>query len=531
MASEHHGVVYTRRWVVDLVLDIAGYAPGKGITGKVIVEPACGEGAFLVAIAERLAKELTSVHGDWDALRNAVRAYDIDADSLEVARTVTSSALVSAGCPEGQARDLVDTWLVHGDFILDDVTRCDFVVGNPPYVRATEIDKDKRSEYVSRLRSVTAGCDLYVSFFDRGLDILRDDGVLCFICADRWLQNKYGALLRARMGDDCDLVSLVRMHGVDAFDDAVDAYPAITTIRKGHVSAKLRFANCKPDFGPADADMLLDWLRGSGTALSAAHVEAFEIDKPTGTSIYPIGDHELVDFVSRASKALPSLEQAGVHLGIGVATGCDDVFLTQDAHLVESDRMMPLFYMRDYRKGNPERRRWLVNPWNADGTLVDLEEYPRLKTYFMGNKARLSNRHVAKKNEASWYRTIDKVNPDLMDRDLLLMPDMTAYPAPVLSHGLYPHHNCYWLTSDEWDMRALGGLLMADTTRRFIDAFGVKMRGGTLRFQAQYLRLVHMPQYAKVSEENRAGLARAFMNNDRAMATHFAIAAYEENMG
>lgn len=531
MASEHHGVVYTRRWVVDLVLDIAGYAPGKGITGKVIVEPACGEGAFLVAIAERLAKELTSVHGDWDALRNAVRAYDIDADSLEVARTVTSSALVSAGCPEGQARDLVDTWLVHGDFILDDVTRCDFVVGNPPYVRATEIDKDKRSEYVSRLRSVTAGCDLYVSFFDRGLDILRDDGVLCFICADRWLQNKYGALLRARMGDDCDLVSLVRMHGVDAFDDAVDAYPAITTIRKGHVSAKLRFANCKPDFGPADADMLLDWLRGSGTALSTAHVEAFEIDKPTGASIYPIGDHELVDFVSRASKALPSLEQAGVHLGIGVATGCDDVFLTQDAHLVESDRMMPLFYMRDYRKGNPERRRWLVNPWNADGTLVDLEEYPRLKTYFMGNKARLSNRHVAKKNEASWYRTIDKVNPDLMDRDLLLMPDMTAYPDPVLSHGLYPHHNCYWLTSDEWDMRALGGLLMADTTRRFIDAFGVKMRGGTLRFQAQYLRLVHMPQYAKVSEENRAGLARAFMNNDRAMATHFAIAAYEENMG
>lgn len=58
----------------------------------------------------------------------------------------------------------------------------------------------KRSLYVKRLSSVTTGCDLYVSFFDRGLDTLKVGGTLCFICADRWLQNKYGTLLRSRMG-------------------------------------------------------------------------------------------------------------------------------------------------------------------------------------------------------------------------------------------------------------------------------------------------------------------------------------------
>ena len=54
-----HGVIYTKRWVVDFVLDLAGYVSGSGITNKVIVEPSCGCGAFMVSIVERLADEAT----------------------------------------------------------------------------------------------------------------------------------------------------------------------------------------------------------------------------------------------------------------------------------------------------------------------------------------------------------------------------------------------------------------------------------------------------------------------------------------
>jgi hypothetical protein len=246
--------------------------------------------------------------------------------------------------------------------------------------------------------------------------------------------------------------------------------------------------------------------------------------------MYPLGNHDLVRFVSQACERLPKLEEAGVKLGIGIATGCDDVFLTEDDDLVESDRMVPIFYMRDHRRGNDDRQRWLVNPWNDDGTLVNLDKYPRLKTYLETNKERLSRRYVAKKNKTAWYRTIDKLTPGLLDRNLLLIPDMAARPDPILSHGKYPHHNCYWITSDEWDLEVLGGLLMADTTRRFIDALGVKMRGGTLRFQAQYLRLVHIPEYIQISDTNKLGLSRAFNEKDRALATKFAEAAYKEAM-
>ncbi|RDX06462.1 SAM-dependent methyltransferase, partial [Bifidobacterium longum] len=426
MASTHHGVVYTKKWVVDLILDVAGYVPGTGISDKVIIEPSCGCGAFLTVIAGRLADDAIAVGKGWTSLGNAIRAYDIDSASIETARKAAVEALMTRGCPAIQARELCEQWIVHGDFILDDVPAADFIVGNPPYVRAVEIDRTKRSLYVKRLSSVTTGCDLYVSFFDRGLDTLKVGGTLCFICADRWLQNKYGTLLRSRMGTDCDLVSLVRMHGVDAFDDEVDAYPAVTTVRKGVAADHLKFVNCAPEFNEADATAVLDWLMDDEPDLVGERFEAFEIDKPTGDRMYPLGNHDLVRFVSQACERLPKLEEAGVKLGIGIATGCDDVFLTEDDDLVESDRMVPIFYMRDHRRGNDDRQRWLVNPWNDDGTLVNLDKYPRLKTYLETNKERLSRRYVAKKNKTAWYRTIDKLTPGLLDRDLLLMPDMAA---------------------------------------------------------------------------------------------------------
>lgn len=164
----HHGVVYTKKWVVNLILDVAGYVPGTGISDKVIVEPSCGCGAFLTVIAARLADDAIAVGKGWTSLGNAIRAYDIDSASIETARKAAAESLMKRGCPAIQARELCEQWIVHGDFILDDVPAADFIVGNPPYVRATEIDRGKRALYVKRLSSVTTGCDLPSSQASRG---------------------------------------------------------------------------------------------------------------------------------------------------------------------------------------------------------------------------------------------------------------------------------------------------------------------------------------------------------------------------
>ena len=48
--------------------------------------------------------------------------------------------------------------------------------------------------------------------------------------------------------------------GVDAFDDEVDAYPAVTTVRKGPASDHLKFVNCAPEFNEADTTAVLDLM-------------------------------------------------------------------------------------------------------------------------------------------------------------------------------------------------------------------------------------------------------------------------------
>lgn len=53
---EIKGVVYTKRWVVELLLDLAGYRSNNNLVDAVAVEPAAGDGAFLVPMVERLVQ-------------------------------------------------------------------------------------------------------------------------------------------------------------------------------------------------------------------------------------------------------------------------------------------------------------------------------------------------------------------------------------------------------------------------------------------------------------------------------------------
>ncbi len=75
------GVVYTPIWVVDKILDAVGYV-GADILGKTVLDPACGDGRFLVRIVQRILaqsapherlKHLHCIHG-WDIDADAVRA-------------------------------------------------------------------------------------------------------------------------------------------------------------------------------------------------------------------------------------------------------------------------------------------------------------------------------------------------------------------------------------------------------------------------------------------------------------------------
>jgi hypothetical protein len=104
---------------------------------------------------------------------------------------------------------------------------------------------------------------------------------------------------------------------------------------------------------------------------------------------------------------------------------------------------------------------------------------------------------------------------------------MKAHIHPVLEPGgCYPHHNLYYVVSDEWDMEVLGGILLSRVAQAFIEAYCVRMRGGTLRFQAQYLRMIRVPRPDQISIGQKDALRTAFRARDSDAATIAACAAY-----
>ncbi|EQD44768.1 modification methylase, partial [mine drainage metagenome] len=79
--------------------------------------------------------------------------------------------------------------------------------------------------------------DLYIPFIERSLTSLAPAGRLGFICADRWMKNRYGGPLRALVAGKFHLKAYVDMTDTPAFHSDVIAYPAITIITRGKPGA------------------------------------------------------------------------------------------------------------------------------------------------------------------------------------------------------------------------------------------------------------------------------------------------------
>lgn len=150
-----------------------------------------------------------------------------------------------------------------------------------------------------------------------------------------------------------------------------------------------------------------------------------------------------------------------------------------------------------------------------------------MAAHFRTRVDQLGGRHVARKNPEKWFRTIDRVNHWLTDQPKILLADMKSRITPVVEPGgLYLHHNLYWITSSEWPIEALAGLLQSSFGNLFVKTYCVKMRGGTLRFQAQYLRRIRTPNPRAVTDSQMERLILAYRDRDIEMSDGIAEELY-----
>jgi hypothetical protein len=506
-----HGQVFTKAHIVELMLDLVGYSGDRSVR---LLDPGCGKGAFTVAAAARLIRS-SGVPGSLEDVADCIVAVEKDKESVAICREQLIEVLVAEGVSKELSTRIAVHWVIEDDFLdRQFADRFDLVIGNPPYVRQEAIPKAKLHEYRSLFDCFYDRADLYVAFFEKGLKLLADDGRLAFICPNRFAKNNYGRKLRAFIASGFAVEYVLDLAQASPFEQDVTCYPGVFVVKKGArtgyvdyfrlteaTPTECDFVRQKKSNGIVTHHRYDSWFRGE---------QQWSIESPAHLSLLRRLETDCV-----ALGALTS----GCRVGIGVATGADNVFIIDEStNEVESELLMPLVTTKDIASGVVKwRGQCVINPFVGNSReLIALGDFPKARSYFLRHRERLEGRNVAKRDQRRWWRTIDRIYPDLRTLPKLLIPDIKADNLIVLEEGkLYPHHNLYYVASEKWNLRALRTILRSSVGKFFVWMYGVKMRGNFLRFQAQYLRLIRIPPLEAVKKREVAKLLSVDASTDQ----------------
>jgi hypothetical protein len=501
-SAEARGAIHTRPEVVEFILDLVGWKHGNIPLSARLLEPSAGHGDFLIPAARRLLESHPSM--PLTQLKERILATEVSASAAQECRERVLQLAQELGRTAQEAQSLSKAWVRQADFLTQDLA-CGFthIVGNPPYLRLEALPKSLLNLYRTLWASLYDRADLYVAFIEKSLSLLGSEGRLGFICADRWMRNRYGKILRERVSNGFHLEVNVDFTGCPAFLTEVDAYPSVFTIRKGSGSTTRTFS--RPEVSRTALSDLA--LRLTSPICDPSIEQAQDVVK--GDRPWVLNQSDKTKVLRDLEERYPTLEEAGCKVGIGVATGADAIFIGPESKLdVEKDRKVPLIGTGDIHSGQVIwSGNWVLNPFEPDGSLAPLPKYPRFERYVQSHAAALKARNVAIRNPNAWYRTIDRIHADLVRTPKLLVPDIKGSAHVVVDlGGFYPHHNLYYILPGEWPIHALAEVLRSRIAYGFVELYCPPLRGGFLRFQAQYLRRIRLPRWATLPRSLQAQL-------------------------
>ena len=238
------------------------------LTQLTICDPACGSGAFLNQALDYLIKEheylmqlrqnlyakdgqiaMAFPFSENDILENNLYGVDINEESVEIAKlslwlrtAKPNRKLNSLNQNIKVGNSLIDDPEVAGDkaFVWEkefahvfEKGGFDVVIGNPPYVRNTMLNKTDKRFYEDNYGSATQQYDLYVLFIEKGLSILKHKGYLSFINLNKFIATSYGKGIRKILLEHSDIIEIKDVSDSNVFIDAA-VYPVIITTQKSN---------------------------------------------------------------------------------------------------------------------------------------------------------------------------------------------------------------------------------------------------------------------------------------------------------
>jgi adenine-specific DNA-methyltransferase len=496
-----------------------------------VLDPACGEGELLRAIATRLhhsghRAELVGCDSDPDAVHAASARLHFDTNDISVRlynrdflgwilSSVPSSAYPQASTAEPAI-----------------LRSFDVVIANPPYVR-TQVLGTAEAQRLSAAFGLRGRIDLYYAFVVALTESLRDQGVIGLITSNRFLTIRSGVRLREFLAEQYDLARVIDLGDTKLFRAAV--LPALIFGRKSAGgSAEIPLVSVyeeqeRQNSQQENQQQQREQEPAGGTPIRVGSLFAGLWDADDG--VYAMGprtyrisrgvrcrgddagrpwvatgeDDQWLRILEKNISA--RFENVG-KIRVGIKTAADPVFVREDwASLDEKVRpedelLLPLVTHESVARWSPITPIYRVlYPYDLSAPRrvpLDLDGYPRARAYLETHRTRLESRRYVVESGRYWWEIWVPQRPGAWSRPKLVFPDISEQPCFSLdtSHAVV-NGDCYWVALDQHSTD-LGMLMLgvANSTlaARFYDArCGNKLYAGRRRFITQYVSEFPLP--------------------------------------
>lgn len=230
------GQTFTPSWIVNFMLDKINYND-TDILNKTILEPSCGNGAFLTEIVKRFIEIAIKNGKNKTEIKNLLEQniFGVEIDKILYNQCLQNLDHIT----QKYGINNVKWNIICGDFLSCQLEKMDFIVGNPPYVRIHNLDLKTRNLIKNKYSFCKNGItDLYIAFYEEVLNLIKTDGIVSFITPNSFLRNASAKTFRNYVSKNHLLHEFIDFGERQIFEK-VSTYTAICILK--HYSCKTRY--------------------------------------------------------------------------------------------------------------------------------------------------------------------------------------------------------------------------------------------------------------------------------------------------
>ncbi|EET13994.1 MULTISPECIES: Eco57I restriction-modification methylase domain-containing protein [Bacteroidaceae] len=390
----------------------------------------------------------------------------------------------------------------------------DIVIGNPPYLRIQELRKfnNDLADYLSdNYKSAVGSFDLYVTFVERGLQLVKPKGVMYYIMPVKWTNSSFGKGLRSILCEKSFISSIINFEAYQVFE--ASTYTGIHCFKQSKSLAYLEL----------DRDMKNN--QELQNYLSSITYNDFVNININTSEAWVLTNKKVNTVLEKLNKCPYRLSDVFDKIFQGIATSKDDVYFLYDCRVInpfeiegyskylkknvviENGLVKPLLKGEDVHRYEPlSSDRFVIFPYDLSNDKAKLFSeqqiatlFPKGYLYLKECEDELRGREKGRlKNDILWYRYIYPKNLTLFAKEKLVAPEISyggnfSYD---LNGQYYSTTTIYGYIKKE-DISISYETLLAIMNSRlcwwFLKNTGTVLANGYYRYKPAYLKPMPIP--------------------------------------